>query len=1456
MRTTRKLNAAFNLITRSSSISSRLAALGLTTALVALALAAQRHFAVTAQESAPGIHLIEIASDSNGSTGIVHHQPSNSLLLSSDAGLELFGVGGRRTPFSRIAANHGAFAAVRESRNGFIAGEVFVGADAPGAIYRLSSDTSDAGARGQTAWVTLPGESGLVRGLYFDNRNSLADSAENVFGGDLIAVTSGGGVWRIDSSGNAQRVTAMITAHSGDSVESPVSFDAASLAPNDSGKYGAMAGKILALAGRQGLIYAVDAEGRVETFNLGLQHLNNLLVIPANENFFGVTVDRRTDDQQDDQVSRSRGTIWGAPSADFAGVTGDLLVTEIGGETCQCQPALWRLRWNGSGFEKTKMAGIPDAPNRTEWRQVTFAPFGDYLFSEISEIAQQPNLRLVKSVSDLNGGFVQPGDTLEYTLTLSNQSSSPAGKSFIAEFIPANVDYVANSMQITAGANTGAKTDVIDNDQVDAFAVSGRVIQINIGTGTGAGGHDATGKLIGGTLASGESATVVFRVTVKAGLSEGAPIINGAEWGADNIYPAGISNIVANTVGSPLKLVKSVTDLNGGQVLPGDTLEYKLTLTNQSFDPVGKSFIAEFIPKSVTYIANSVQITAGANTGAKTDAVDGDQVDYYPAAGANGQINIATGAGAGGHGTGGNLIGGTLAAGESATATFRVKVNTGATVESIVSNGANAGANDVYPISVSNIVETTVSLATPLIGPFGQPAATGPTGNNDDFTRGRVNLTVSNGMTTETGTVRFINTLKNVGAIPGKFVISAPTIPQGFSVKASVDSGATFVSLNPGAGGQPGTVTTPTEVNPNEERNIDVRIELPVGLAVNTDYDIVIQAAWDVDPSRFNRTIDRVRPDPNPPNLALTKAVRNLAGQDIAGSTVTRGQTIEYTLTLRNQSTVAVGNTFIAEYLPPNVTYVANSTQITAGPNAGAKTDARGDDQVDFFPSGFVNGQINIFTGTGAAANKGGTLAPGESTTVAFRVTVNNVANGTAINNGADWGAEDFLIGGKSNIVLVTVGCQTISVSPSPGPLPAGTTGTAYSQTFTQTGGVAPVAFSVSAGALPAGLALNATTGVLSGTPTQAGNSSFTITATDAGGCTGSAAYTLVINSSCAPPAITAQPASLVKNAGESATFSVTATGTSLTYQWRKGGVNIAGATASSFTIASVKTSDAGSYDVVVTGACGTLTSAAATLTVNCPTITLAPVALPVGVVSTAYSQTFTQTGGVAPVTFSVSAGALPPGLTLNAMTGALTGTPTQVGQFSFTIKATDANGCAGSQPYLLPITPSATQDCRQTICFRSAAYFSLNFGTPLIPNGSVLIGGVNFNNPVATTDPRVKQALDGQSGAFNREFVAAQLNILNASGLGAANLITALASELSCYGLQFSLVRLSNGVILSPQSNLTELVSTANFVARGGGNSQDNCIVTKLLGALNGTSSANICNRPVSPVDLSGCLP
>ncbi|WP_165871376.1 T9SS type A sorting domain-containing protein [Flaviaesturariibacter flavus] len=101
------------------------------------------------------------------------------------------------------------------------------------------------------------------------------------------------------------------------------------------------------------------------------------------------------------------------------------------------------------------------------------------------------------------------------------------------------------------------------------------------------------------------------------------------------------------------------------------------------------------------------------------------------------------------------------------------------------------------------------------------------------------------------------------------------------------------------------------------------------------------------------------------------------------------------------------------------------------------------------------------------------------------------------------------------------------------------------------------------------------------------------------GGCGSSITSTATALSLNANTAITTQPTAVTTCANTSATFNVGASGTGLGYQWRKGGNNISGANAASYTIASVTAADAANYDVVVSGSCGSATSNPVALAVN-----------------------------------------------------------------------------------------------------------------------------------------------------------------------------------------------------------------------------------------------------------------
>jgi hypothetical protein len=119
-------------------------------------------------------------------------------------------------------------------------------------------------------------------------------------------------------------------------------------------------------------------------------------------------------------------------------------------------------------------------------------------------------------------------------------------------------------------------------------------------------------------------------------------------------------------------------------------------------------------------------------------------------------------------------------------------------------------------------------------------------------------------------------------------------------------------------------------------------------------------------------------------------------------------------------------------------------------------------------------------------------------------------------------------------------------------------------------------------------------------------------------------------NTAPAPPVITSQPSSQTVTAGLTASFSVAVSGTApLSYQWRKNGVNISGATSSTYTTPAAATTDSGSaFSIVVSNSIGSAISGNATLTVNAATRLLSanPTSLSFGNVSASVNSTLTAT--------------------------------------------------------------------------------------------------------------------------------------------------------------------------------------------------------------------------------------
>jgi hypothetical protein len=249
----------------------------------------------------------------------------------------------------------------------------------------------------------------------------------------------------------------------------------------------------------------------------------------------------------------------------------------------------------------------------------------------------------------------------------------------------------------------------------------------------------------------------------------------------------------------------------------------------------------------------------------------------------------------------------------------------------------------------------------------------------------------------------------------------------------------------------------------------------------------------------------------------------------------------------------------------------------------------------------------------------------------------------------------------------------------------------------------------VSAGTLPAGLTLNASTGAITGTPTAVVNSSFTIRATDTPGNSGTQAYSVNIGGNTlvlTPATLPNGTQDVVYNQTVSATGGI---GAPYTYAITSGALP-AGLTlnASTGEITGTPTGSSTAYFTIrATDAVGTGGSRAYSVTIGVTVVTQAPTTLPNGMQGVAYSQTVSASGGTAPYSYAITSGALPAGLTLNASTGAITGTPTGNGTSNFTIRATDAVGNNGSQAYAvdigvntLTVSPAALPNGTQGVAY------------------------------------------------------------------------------------------------------------------------------------------------------------
>ncbi|GAU76215.1 putative Ig domain-containing protein [Fusibacter sp. 3D3] len=434
-------------------------------------------------------------------------------------------------------------------------------------------------------------------------------------------------------------------------------------------------------------------------------------------------------------------------------------------------------------------------------------------------------------------------------------------------------------------------------------------------------------------------------------------------------------------------------------------------------------------------------------------------------------------------------------------------------------------------------------------------------------------------------------------------------------------------------------------------------------------------------------------------NVSLTAPV------SIAGANAS-----DFTVTAQPSGPLSDGNqtTFTVQFDPSGIGI--RSSVVSVMNNTGASTysfslqGTGNPDPLAIETSNPASGTINtiygghIFTATGGTAPNTYAITAG-----ALPSGLSLASSGALSGTPTAYGSFTFTVTVTDSATPAVTDSHEYTLIIAPEPLaietsnPAsGTINTVYGgHTFTATGGTAPNTYTITAGALPSGLSL-ASGGTLSGTPTAYGSFTFTVTVTDSAtpAVTDSHEYTLII----APEPLsieTSNPASgAINTVYGGHTFTATGGTAPNTYAITVGALPSGLSLASSGALSGTPTAY-GSFTFTVT----VTDSATPTVTDSHEyTLIIAPAPLAIetsnpasGTINTVYGgHTFTATGGTAPNTYAITAGALPSGLSL-ASSGALSGTPTAYGSFTFTVTVTDSATPAvtDSHEYTLIIVPA-----------------------------------------------------------------------------------------------------------------------------------------------------------------------
>ncbi len=878
---------------------------------------------------------------------------------------------------------------------------------------------------------------------------------------------------------------------------------------------------------------------------------------------------------------------------------------------------------------------------------------------------------------------------LVFTVTLNQASLSATSVGYTIGGTGTNgTDYatITSPLVIPAGSTTGTVTV---NPTADATIESDEtvILTLNAGAGYTVGvPSSATGTILNDDLPNltindvtaneGNSGITNFTFTVSLSAPAGPGGVTFNIATANGSSTAGVdyvaSSLTAQTIPAGSSTYSFTVLVNGDTLNePSETFFVNVTgvVNAVVVDGQGVGTITNDDPLPSLSI-NDVTVTEG-NSGT-TNAVF--TVSLSAASGQTVSVNYAT--------ADGTATQPADYANSSGTLTFPAGQTTG-TITVPVIGEAVAEANEAFFVNLSGATNATIA-DNQGVGTI----------TNDD-----VPVTVSPGLLTN-GTVAAAysrTATANGGVAPYAFAVTAGALPAGLTL-----SSGGVLSGTPTAGGTFNFTVTATDSSP-----------FPGPFSGAQAYTLTIA----------------------PPTISLPASA-------LAGGT--RGTPYSASITPGSGGTAPYAYAVTAGALPGGLTLSPSNGSITGTPNAlgtfnfsitatdsstgtGPYTATQSYSIVVIAEPPVANSSSLTVAYNAAATNVPLNITGGAATSVAITTPAGNgtaIATGTTITyqpTAGFAGSDTFTYtatnsGGTSApaTITVTVDDPIVTISVSSGF--AATVSAAYSQTFTFNGGAQPWSgYQVTN--LPAGLSITGSTAnsvTISGTPTQVG--SFTLNASATDTSTGNGPYSVgqAFMLTVSAPTLSLTPAAATFTPAYATPFSqsFTAAGGIGPYTYAVTGTLPPGLTLTGNSVSGTPTQP-GNYVVSITatdtGSTGTGSPFSIGLSygfnVSAPTIVVNPGSLPNPQVGTAYSETVTANGGRGPYSFTVTAGALPAGLSLSSP-GVLSGTPTAGGTFNFSVTASDTHGQTGNRAYA--ITPAAS-----TMTLPAVALAGATFGTP-----------------------------------------------------------------------------------------------------------------------------------------------